>query len=317
MLSVITLTFRRNEQLRNLISSVCDSLEYVSGLPSQNKKDNLALSNVELVVVDMDAEDKGARDSLETFINSYRHRPVLKYVQIQTAPGGDKRSTLPLAQARNLGVECSKGRHLAFVDVDCMVSPDFFLSLLEYSKNYVSRSSDDTSAIRMGYPRYLPYVPVDHSFSDCVVDAVIHPGRSKLRNQKDLRWQDFWSLCFFMSRQAFAKIGGFDEGFSGYGGEDTDFAKRANAAGMRFDMRGPEVLHQYHTKMDPPINYLEDIAHNCNYYRQKWNELPMLKWLKAMSSEGYINKDFQTDGITVERLPSKLELAEKVSVNPY
>ncbi|WP_409241961.1 glycosyltransferase family 2 protein, partial [Caballeronia sp. INML3] len=37
----------------------------------------------------------------------------------------------------------------------------------------------------------------------------------------------FWSLNFACHLNTFEQIGGFDDAYTGYGGEDTDFAFRA------------------------------------------------------------------------------------------
>ncbi|WP_425466922.1 galactosyltransferase-related protein [Rarobacter faecitabidus] len=40
----------------------------------------------------------------------------------------------------------------------------------------------------------------------------------------------FWSLTFALSSATWQRIGGFDEGYCGYGGEDTDFASTNSCA---------------------------------------------------------------------------------------
>lgn len=65
--------------------------------------------------------------------------------------------SLPLAAARNMGIKASKTENIIFIDVDCMVSPTLFDSLL-------SRLQSDK--IIAAYPLYLPIVPENEIISN-------------------------------------------------------------------------------------------------------------------------------------------------------
>ena len=70
----------------------------------------------------------------------------------------------------------------------------------------------------------------------------------------------FWSLSFALTadtwRRIEAEFGGFDEGFSGYGGEDTDFARQLREHGIE------------------PYPYRFDRSHTLSEVRAEWGGLP-------------------------------------------
>jgi N-acetylglucosaminyl-diphospho-decaprenol L-rhamnosyltransferase len=102
----------------------------------------------------------------------------------------------------------------------------------------------------------------------------------------------FWSLSFAASADAWARIGGFDEGYVGYGGEDTDFAMRAAAAGVPLVwVGGAHAYHQHHPTSAPPWQHLDDILRNGRRYAERWGTWPMEGWLRAFSEAGAIAWD--------------------------
>ena len=57
------------------------------------------------------------------------------------------------------------------------------------------------------------------------------------------RVERFWSLAFAVTPATHERIGGFDEGYAGYGAEDTDYAFRARAAGVGLSWVGGAWAH--------------------------------------------------------------------------
>jgi GT2 family glycosyltransferase len=104
---------------------------------------------------------------------------------------------------------------------------------------------------------------------------------------EDLRL--FWSLSFAITADTWQRVGGFDEGYDGYGGEDTDFAMRLGRNGGRlYWLGGATAYHQYHDVEDPPRRHLGDIVRNSNLFHDRWGEFPMGEWLDAFAAEGLI-----------------------------
>lgn len=73
-------------------------------------------------------------------------------------------------------------------------------------------------------------------------------------------WHMFWSLGFAMRADDFASVGGFDEGYSGYGGEDTDFAFACRRAGLELWLSSAPVFHQAHAVHRPPLQHTSSIV---------------------------------------------------------
>jgi GT2 family glycosyltransferase len=193
--------------------------------------------------------------------------------EVLPLPGG---SDLPLARARNAGARhaiAGGAECLVFLDVDCIPSP----ALLE---RYREVASDD--ALSCGTVRYLPA-------------AAPHPARPVPHAGELLPGGDhrlFWSLSFAITATAWERIGGFDEAYTGYGGEDTDFGQRARAAGLDLHwVGGADAYHQHHPVSDPPVEHLDDILRNGARFAARWGWWPMEGWLRAFAERGLVRPD--------------------------
>ena len=214
---------------------------------------------------------------------------------------------LPLAAARNAGITATKTGNVIFIDVDCIVSPTLFANMLMglQAQNIIA-----------AYPLYLPVLPDTGNYDDLKHKAVTHPARERIPVGKPVDHLQFWSLLFAIQKQTFEKIGGFDESFTGYGAEDTDFAMMFHKAGVKQIFVRDYVLHQYHDKHDPPLNHFDSIIENAIRYQQKWNVLPMQRWLKAFAKMGLIKID-PAGGITVIQKPTDSQIKNSISPHPY
>ncbi|WP_316848721.1 glycosyltransferase family 2 protein [Pedobacter agri] len=214
---------------------------------------------------------------------------------------------LPLAAARNVGMNATKTTNIIFIDVDCIVSPTLFSNLLKdlSVKNIVT-----------AYPLYLPMLPDSGNYNNLKHMAVPHPYREEIPSGAPVGHLQFWSLIFAIQKPTFENIGGFDESFTGYGAEDTDFAMMFHQAHIDLIFVRDDVLHQYHDKYDPPLNYFNSIIENAIRYHQKWKVLPMQRWLKAFEKMGLIKID-SADCITVFQKPSARQIEDSLSQHPY
>ncbi|MEV6552441.1 galactosyltransferase-related protein [Streptomyces sp. NPDC051597] len=200
-----------------------------------------------------------------------------------TLPLADGR--LPLAAARNAGAARALeggAELLVFLDVDCVPGP----TLLE---RYTGAAED--GALLCGTVAYLPPPPPQgYDLAGLAGLAPPHPARPAPAEGELLRGGDprlFWSLSFALTARTWNRVGGFCESYSGYGGEDTDFA--AAAAGCGVDLwwvGGAPAYHQHHPTHDPPVQHLDDILRNGALYKRRWGSWPMLGWLRAFEALG-------------------------------
>ena len=217
---------------------------------------------------------------------------------------------LPLAAARNLGVTAALdagAEHLVLLDVDCIPSPTlvqrYAASLDALPAELPRRPADDAShmgphvpgtdpCVLAGEVAYLPPAPQGRDYRELDLTALAppHPARPTLAAD-EVRLADdltlFWSLSFAITARAWERVGGFDEGYVGYGGEDTDFAQRLGTAGGRLVWVGGAVaFHQHHPTSSPPVQHVHDVVANANRFARRWGWWPMKGWLEAFAEQG-------------------------------
>lgn len=268
--SVITIVYNRNEHLQNLVYGLLKGQQ----MPS------------ELIVVDIGQTVEGI---------DYGGLNV-KIVQ-QPKPS----THLPLAAARNLGAQEAQTDQLLFLDVDCIPHENFVSQLIAYLKQH-------PKALLMGTPRYLKKkvaLPID--FQELEKDSIFHPYRPKstLPVERCQQYELFWSLCFGITAATFQLMGGFDEQYIGYGGEDTDFAFKARERGVPFFLVNVWAYHQQHAVYRPPINRLDDIVVNSHIFHEKWGRWPMEGWLQEFVELNLIDWNNNQPNIKKLKNPSK------------
>ena len=255
-----------------------------------NQLEGLAQSDVplhEIIVVDMSDDP----------IQLERRDLPVQLVRLET-------SGLPLARARNLAAREARGDQLLFLDVDCIPTPGVPQAIA------AALAAED--ALICAEVRYLPAGAARDgwTFDTLRATSVPHP----LRAFPPSGWRSepepglFWSLAFGMRQTTFHHLGGFDEGFTGYGAEDTDFGFRAHAADLPLlFMGGAGVCHQHHGVYDPPLQHFEDIVENARRFHCRWGRWAMEGWLGAFEARGLITVG--ADRITVLRTPDQDEIA--------
>ena len=224
----------------------------------------------------------------------------------------DPNHPLPLAAARNLAASHARGDILAFLDVDCIPHPDYLQQLAHAVRL--------TQGLVMGDVRYLPREATETNWSYNSLDQASepHPRRPAIPDNQGiipLPYHLFWSLTFGLRATDFARLGGFDKRYTGYGGEDTDFAFTARKVRLPFFGSKARVYHQYHDSYSPPYNHLQDIVTNANRFYTKWQMWPMEGWLRQFEKEGYI--EWHNESITVLRKVDPNVVAGARSASPF
>lgn len=203
---------------------------------------------------------------------------------------------LPLAGARNALAEAARGEILVFLDTDCVPSRGLL--------GAYARALADRDVLGVGETRYLPkgFVPDGADEATLRRAARAHPTRDGLfpasgTTRVDTRHELFWSLNFGLRRGTFTeRIGGFDEGYRGYGIEDTDFARRAAAADVPLGwIGGALAFHQHHppTRLRP--EGIPALVANARRYRERWGEWPAKGWLAELGAAGLVEWDEAAD----------------------
>jgi hypothetical protein len=210
---------------------------------------------------------------------------------------------LPLAQARNLAAAQANFEKLLFLDVDCIP----MRNLLTAS----AQALDQFNGLICAEIRYLPASDLRNwQEEELLLTAAKHPARdfpaSGLRPEHNPGL--FWSLAFAIWRKQFHALGGFDEGFTGYGAEDTEFAFRARDAGIGLAfLGGAGAMHQHHPVYDPPLQHFNDIVRNAQRFYDRRGSWPMQGWLDAFAAMRLIG--IAGDKLHILRQPRAEEVA--------
>jgi hypothetical protein len=207
---------------------------------------------------------------------------------------------LPLAAARNAAIVALGDVDLAvLLDVDCIPGPGL---VARYASAAAERGP--RRELLAGPVAYLPPGrPAGDDLRPEDVRAARPPAARPVPDDDSVRDEPrhelFWSLSFAVRPDVHARIGGFDEGYVGYGGEDTDYAFRARDADVALAwVGGAWAYHQHHRVSHPPREHLASIVPNARRFRERWGRWPMEGWLAVFAAEGLVRWD--PDGTTLE-----------------
>ncbi|WP_254602855.1 galactosyltransferase-related protein [Sphingomonas bacterium] len=222
---------------------------------------------------------------------------------------------LALAAARNAAAQAATSDKIAFLDIDCIPAPDFvadYTSLL-----------DRGEALLMGEMLYLPAGATQDGidYDRFAGTAVLHSERAGPPDDMIGECSDyrcFWSLNFAMHRAAFDRVGGFDERYRGYGGEDTDFGRVVSISGLPIRWcRGALAYHQYHPHHMPPVHHIDSVIANATLFAEKWGHYTMEHWLQCFELMGLVRMDGPRPVRVREVTEDDLALTRQQAHEPY
>jgi glycosyltransferase involved in cell wall biosynthesis len=172
-----------------------------------------------------------------------------------------------LSAIRNLSAQVARGDWLVFLDGDCVPFPDFVehqRSLAEagwfvagnrilLDQTFSQQVCGDPAAVRRVVSQRWWRWPGLRLRGRCNVWLpTLRLPLGALRKWRARQWRVLKGCNIGVWRQDFLKVDGFDESFSGWGREDSDFAIRLIRAGVRLkDGRfSVPVLHLWHREND-------------------------------------------------------------------
>jgi GT2 family glycosyltransferase len=143
-----------------------------------------------------------------------------------------------LSAVRNLGVRASTGDVLCFLDADTAPEPGYLRALtrlpalLAEAVTVGRRRHADFAGLPPDAP--LPAATAGRELTEpaWLRDAYAHSRN--LRDADDRSYRFVIGAVLACSRRLYDEVGGFDESFTAYGGEDWEYAHRAWQAGAVF-----------------------------------------------------------------------------------
>ncbi|UPK43235.1 glycosyltransferase [Paenibacillus pabuli] len=226
--SVIILSYNQREVIKACLSS----------LSRQRIDDG---DQYEVVIV-----DNGSQDGTGEMIGGLTFDfPILYYYVPRTAESSR-------ATARNKGITNASGDVVVFLDGDQLAEPNFIYEHLRVHKlakgklvigfrRYLSQSSMDLTSLKPGW--------VNTALSSSEEDERFLLMKRFSENGSAFRtaWHLFFSCNFSVDRELMIQSGMFDEGFKGWGLEDSELGYRLQKDGGAFVFnKNALTFHIYH-----------------------------------------------------------------------
>lgn len=204
---------------------------------------------------------------------------------------------IPFSSVRNLAVEIARGEKLIFLDVACIPGPSLLADYsvaLDSSRTIcigsIRERAELSGALQIFVRRVLSFF---RSGGDSAIDGIRftkHSGPEEVA----------WSCNFGIRKSSYRWIGGFDEAYWGFGGEDFDFLIRAAKKGIKVEFIEAAARFRHRSNHQLPTPYLESIVRNARIFRKKWGFWPTRLWLDELGDRGYIRYEPDSDIIEIQ-----------------
>ncbi|MGC4876006.1 glycosyltransferase [Micromonospora sp. DT43] len=187
--------------------------------------------------------DDGSTDRTAEVARSFADTLQVKYV-FQEDRG------FRAAAARNAAIRLAAGALLVTLDTGSMVGPEFLAAHLAAHEGGESRRA--VIGLSYGYNPEVPTARVDELLAQMLPETAVERFRD-LPEFQDVRqsyfadcdmdlsrrlvaWQAFWTLNASVRTDDFRRVGGFEEKFEGWGGEDMELALRLQRGGLTIEV---------------------------------------------------------------------------------
>ncbi|WP_060949733.1 glycosyltransferase [Streptomyces hygroscopicus] len=235
--------------------------------------------------------DDGSNDTTRDVVRSYEDRLRMRYV-FQEDLG------YRVASARNGGARLASAPLLAFLDTGVLAGPQYVEAVL--AAHAAPAPAQVVFGYSYGYDPQNPRPELHTLVADFPPEEVVRrvAGASWFEDMRlpefaavdfdlsrmHMPWLFFWTLNVSMPTAVFWRVGGFDEDFTGWGGEDIELGYRLHQHGIPMTVSrecwGIEAPHE--RTQDANVSTL---LRNCDLFLRKHPSLlPELFW--AVTNRG-------------------------------
>ncbi|MDD2870371.1 MAG: glycosyltransferase [Candidatus Gracilibacteria bacterium] len=247
----------------NLIIPLYNSNYIEKQLISIKKQQNKAIKLI-IIFID-DGSTQYYKDIYKNIISKYRDLEII-YNEL-----GDKNGQNRVSKARNLGAILSSSQNLYFIDQETILTKNFINNISKYL---------DSDEVIIG--PYLGYNDLEKQLSESDIDFFMDNGYVNKPDFSDFRldfylekttqnrlWEFFAASNFFLKKDVFLSVGGFDETITTWGDEDTEFGYRLQKAGHKilFD-ENMQVLNVSEKLYNKPYKIL--LENNIETLSNNW-----------------------------------------------
>jgi N-acetylglucosaminyl-diphospho-decaprenol L-rhamnosyltransferase len=210
--------------------------------------------------------------------------PAPEAAEVMHLPADDA-DQLPLSAARNAAIahldDCDL---VVLLDVDCIPDPALVEAYAE-----ASRAVGRDRTVLLGPVGWLSApAPAGGPIGSAVVQqarATVKRSFPAAGTVLESRPELFWSLSFAVSPATHRAIGGFDEAFTGWGAEDTDYGRRAHRREIAlWKVGGAWSYHQPHPPARETPGQIAALVANAIHFHQRWGDWPMPDVLAELSA---------------------------------
>jgi glycosyltransferase involved in cell wall biosynthesis len=252
-ISVVIPTYNRCEMLRRTLWTLARQ-----GLPRED---------YEVIVA-----DDGSSDATADAVRSFHGDLDLTY-HFQEDLG------FRAAQARNAGARAARGEVLVFMDTGTLAGPDMLAAHLDAQK----RRPDGLAVIgdTYGYRPHEPTPGLEEAICSMAPEEVMARYRDVPTfwdwrrdemvkvdddiNRRVTPWLLFWATNVSVRADVFVEVGGFHEGFRGWGVEDIELGFRLHRRGLPFLFSHEAWAIETPHDRDPEANLVTN-QHNADVF---------------------------------------------------
>lgn len=273
-ISVVIPTYNKSALLKMTIDS----------LLNQSEENDL----YEIIIV-----DDGSNDDTYTLVNNYKKSQCnIRY--FLTPDDGFR-----VSRARNIGINAAKKEIILLLDSGMIAGSDLIKEHLNIHNNIeniaVTGLSYGVSEVKLSacstIIELLSNLSIDESLKKMATIKNVQDCRSEFfrsinfdLSKLSAPWVTYWSGHVSFRKSAAIDIGGFDEWFTSWGGEDVDFGYRLHENEVNFvALNSVHTIHYPHqkdthskqTSGEKNLAYMNNKISNC--------------WLAALTSKSWMD----------------------------